>query len=157
MRREFHNLKQRQMSVTEYQREFTRLSKNSPEMLLTEEEKCRKFEDGLNDYIRAYVTGFGHDYFFKIVTCSLNVERVKKEDRVRKTSISQVLINTGIRNLEDHRFLISLQLKDQLRLLVARLLYRHHQLLVHQEVHREDQLLLITHIVGGNIKESVGD
>ena len=27
MRREFHNLKQRQMSVTEYQREFTRLSK----------------------------------------------------------------------------------------------------------------------------------
>ena len=27
MRREFHNLKQRQMSVTEYLREFTRLSK----------------------------------------------------------------------------------------------------------------------------------
>ena len=31
MRREFYNLKQRQMSVTEYQREFTRLSKYSPE------------------------------------------------------------------------------------------------------------------------------
>ena len=27
MRREFHNLRQRQMSVTEYQREFTQLSK----------------------------------------------------------------------------------------------------------------------------------
>ena len=37
MRREFHNLKQRQMIVTEYQREFTRLSKYAPEMLVTEE------------------------------------------------------------------------------------------------------------------------
>ena len=51
MRREFHNLKQRQMSVTEYQREFTRFSKYAPEMLVIEEEKCRKFEDSLNDHI----------------------------------------------------------------------------------------------------------
>ena len=49
MRREFHNLKQRQMSVIEYQREFTRLNKYSPKMLVTEEEKCHKFEDGLNE------------------------------------------------------------------------------------------------------------
>ena len=34
MIREFNNLKQRQMSVTEYQREFTWLSKYSPEMLV---------------------------------------------------------------------------------------------------------------------------
>ena len=80
-----------------------------------------------------------------------------KEDRVRRTPLSQVLISTRIRNLEDHRVLISLQLKDQLILPIARLFYRHHQLLVHQEVHPEHQLLLIAHIVGGNIKESVGD
>ena len=55
------------------------MSKYAPEMLVIEEEKCRKFEDGLNDYIRAYVTGFGHDDYFKIVTCALNVEMVKKE------------------------------------------------------------------------------
>ena len=78
MRQEFHNLKQRQMSVTEYQREFTRLSKDAPEMLVTEEEKCRKFEDNLNDYIRAHVIGFCHYDFSKIVTCALNVERMKK-------------------------------------------------------------------------------
>ena len=63
IRRELHKLKQRQMCVTEYQREFTRLSKYAPEMLVTEEEKCCKFEDGLNDYIRAHVTRFGHEYF----------------------------------------------------------------------------------------------
>ena len=138
MRREFHNLKQRQMSVTEYQREFTRLSKYALEMLVTEEEKCHKFEDGLNDHIQAHVTGFRHDDFSKIVTCALNVERVKKEkyekkkeDRVRKTLDSQVLISTRVRNLKDHKILISLQLRDQLRLLVERLFYPHHQLLVH--------------------------
>ena len=53
-------------------------------MLVTEEEKCCKFEDGLSDYIRAYFTRFGHDDFSKIVTCALIVERVKKEKYDRK-------------------------------------------------------------------------
>ena len=66
MRQEFHNMRQRQMNVTEYLREFTRLSKYTPEMLVTEEKNCRKFEDGLNDHIRAHVTGFCHDDFFKL-------------------------------------------------------------------------------------------
>ena len=69
------------MSVTEYQREFTRLSKYAPEILVSEEEKCRRVEDGLNDLIRAHVTGFCHDDFSKIVACALNVERVKKEEK----------------------------------------------------------------------------
>ena len=84
MRREFHNLRQRQMSVTEYQREFTRLSKYAPEILVSEEEKCRRFKDDLNDHIQAYVTAFFHEDFSKIVTFALNVERVKKEERERK-------------------------------------------------------------------------
>ena len=70
--------------MIEYQREFTQLSKYATEMLVTKEEKCRKFEDGLNDYIWAYVIGFGHDDFSKIVTCALNVERVKKEEYDKK-------------------------------------------------------------------------
>ena len=53
-------------------------------MLVTEEVKCRKFEDGLNDYIRVYVIGFSHDDYSKIVACALNVERVKKEEHDRK-------------------------------------------------------------------------
>ena len=50
----------------------------------TKEEKCCKFEDGLNDHIGAHVTGFFHDDFSKIVTCALNVKRVKKEKHERK-------------------------------------------------------------------------
>ena len=53
-------------------------------MLVTEEEKCHKFEDSLNDYIRAHVTRFFHYDFSKIMTCALNVERVKKEEGKRK-------------------------------------------------------------------------
>ena len=67
MRREFHDFKQRQMNVTECRREFTLLSKYAVEILVTQEEKCRKFEDGLNDYIRSYVTRFSHEDFSKIV------------------------------------------------------------------------------------------
>ena len=109
------------MSVTEYKRKFTRLSKYAPEMLVIEGEKCRKFEDGLNDHIRAHVTGFFHDDFSKIVTCALNFERVKKEEyerkerkqgKKKKTVASQVLISTRVRNSEDQRVLINLQLKD---------------------------------------------
>ena len=102
MRREFHNLKQRQMSVTEYKREFTRLSKYAPEMLVTEEEKCRKFEDGLNDYIRAHVIGFFHDDFSKIVTYALNVERVKKEEYESK-EIRQGKKNSGQSSSYQHQ------------------------------------------------------
>ena len=51
---------------------------------MSEKEKCRRFEDDLNDHIQAHVTGFCHDDFSKIVTCALNVERVKKEEKERK-------------------------------------------------------------------------
>ena len=47
---------------------------------MTKEEKCCKFEDDLNDHIRAHVTRFFQDDFSKIVRCALNVERVKKEE-----------------------------------------------------------------------------
>ena len=53
-------------------------------MLVSEEEKCRKFEDSLSDHIRAHVTGFFHDDFSKITTSARNVERVKKEENERK-------------------------------------------------------------------------
>ena len=72
------------MRLIEYQREFTRLSKYASEIMVSEEERCHKFEDGLNDHIRAHVTGFCHEDFSKIVTCALNVERVKKEENDKK-------------------------------------------------------------------------
>ena len=81
MRRVFHNLKQRKMSVTKYQREFTRLSKYASKILVSEEENCHRFEDDLNDHIQAHVTRFYHEDISKIMTCSLNVEIVKQKEK----------------------------------------------------------------------------
>ncbi|KAL5736846.1 hypothetical protein ACOSQ2_031634 [Xanthoceras sorbifolium] len=81
MKREFTNLKQIQMTVTEYEREFVRLSKYARDMVATEADRCRRFEDGLNDYIRLQVVEFEFEDFTKLVSAALNVERIKKEEQ----------------------------------------------------------------------------
>ncbi|KAL5734064.1 hypothetical protein ACOSP7_031925 [Xanthoceras sorbifolium] len=68
MKREFTNLRQRQMIVTEYKIEFVSLSKYTRDMVATEADKCRRFEDGLNDYIRLQVAAL----------------EIKKEEQARR-------------------------------------------------------------------------
>ncbi|KAL5840453.1 hypothetical protein ACOSQ4_013061 [Xanthoceras sorbifolium] len=84
LKREFTNLKQRQMTVTEYEREFVKLSKYARDMVVTEADKCRRFEDGLNDYIRLQVVAFEFEDFTRLVSAALNVERIKKEEQARR-------------------------------------------------------------------------
>ncbi|KAL5749952.1 hypothetical protein ACOSP7_024555 [Xanthoceras sorbifolium] len=97
MKREFTNLKQRQMTVTEYEREFVRLSKYARDMVATEADRYKRFEDGLNDYIRLQVaafefedftrlvsTAFEFEDFTRLVSTALNVERIKKEEQARR-------------------------------------------------------------------------
>ena len=45
--KQFLNLKQRYLTVDEYEKEFSRLSKYVPLLVLTETFRCRQFEDGL--------------------------------------------------------------------------------------------------------------
>ena len=49
------NMKQRNLSVAEYEKEFSHLSKYAPEAVLTEAFRCRQFEDGLHDSIKRYL------------------------------------------------------------------------------------------------------
>ena len=53
--KQFLNLKQRNLSVAEYEKEFSHLSKYAPESVLTEAFRCRQFEDGLNESIKRYL------------------------------------------------------------------------------------------------------
>ncbi|KAL5855345.1 hypothetical protein ACOSQ4_005147 [Xanthoceras sorbifolium] len=85
IKRDFVNLKQRQMSVTEYEREFNRLSKYATDMVLTEESRCRRFEDGLNNYIRLQVTALEIVDFTRLVSAALSVERVQTDEQARKS------------------------------------------------------------------------
>ncbi|KAL5825174.1 hypothetical protein ACOSQ3_021237 [Xanthoceras sorbifolium] len=77
------------MTVTEYEREFVRLSKYARDMVATEADKCRRFEDGLNDYIRLQVAAFEFEDFTRLVSAALNAERIKKEEQARRDSGQQ--------------------------------------------------------------------
>ncbi|KAL5738719.1 hypothetical protein ACOSP7_031480 [Xanthoceras sorbifolium] len=72
------------MTVTEYEREFVRLSKYARDMVATEADNCRRFEDGLNDYICLKVAAFEFEDFTRLVSAALNVERIKKDKQARR-------------------------------------------------------------------------
>ena len=53
--KQFLNLKQRNLSMAEYEKEFSHLSKYASETVLTEAFRCRQFEDGQHDTIKRYL------------------------------------------------------------------------------------------------------
>ena len=53
--KQFLNMKQRNLSVAEYEKEFSHLSKYALKAVLTEAFRCKKFEDGLHDFIKRYL------------------------------------------------------------------------------------------------------
>ena len=65
--KQFLNLKQRNLSMAEYEKEFSHLSKYVPESILTEAFRCREFKDELNESIKRYlapVTAFQQVNFY---------------------------------------------------------------------------------------------
>ena len=53
--KQFLNMKQKNLSVVKYEKEFIHLSKYAPEAVLTKTFRCRQFEDGLHDSIKRYL------------------------------------------------------------------------------------------------------
>ena len=53
--KQFLNIKQRNLSVAEYEKEFSHLRKYAPKAVLTEAFRCRQFEYGLHDSIKRYL------------------------------------------------------------------------------------------------------
>ena len=54
--KKFLNMRQGNLTVAKYEKEFSRLSKYAPELVLTETFRCRQFEDGLRESIKRYLT-----------------------------------------------------------------------------------------------------
>ncbi len=50
----------------------------------TKTDKCRRFEDGLNDNIRLIVTSHHFTDFSQLVASTLNVEGVRNEEQSKK-------------------------------------------------------------------------
>ena len=77
--KQFLNLKQRNLSVAEYEKEFSHLSKYVPDLVLTEAFRCRQFEDGLYDPIKRYLapmTSLQQMNFYQLVQGTMKVERL---------------------------------------------------------------------------------
>ncbi|XP_052486461.1 uncharacterized protein LOC128041149 [Gossypium raimondii] len=83
-RKEFLELKQGKMSVTEYEREFVKLSKYAREFVSTEANMCKRFEDGLNDDIRLSVGVLEIREFVVLVERACKVEDLLKEKEKSK-------------------------------------------------------------------------
>ena len=82
--KQFLNLKQRNLSVAEYEKEFSHLSKYAPESVLTEAFRCRQFEDGLNESIKIYlalVTVLQQVNFYQLVQAAMKVEKFEASSR----------------------------------------------------------------------------
>ena len=84
--KQFLNLKQRNLSVAEYEKEFSHLSKYAPESVLTEAFRCRRFEDGLNESIKIYmapVIVLQQVNFYQLVQVAMKVEKSEASSRER--------------------------------------------------------------------------
>ena len=84
--KQFLTLKQRDLSVAEYEKAFSNLGKYAFESVLTEAFRCRQFEDGLNESIKGYlapVTSLQRVNLYQFVKAAMKVERFEASSRER--------------------------------------------------------------------------
>nr|XP_012466475.1 unnamed protein product [Gossypium raimondii] len=109
-RKEFLELKQGRMTVTEYEREFVRLSRYARECVATEAVMCKRFEDGLNEDIKLLVGILEIKEFVVLVERACKAEELGKEKRktnfeatdFRKRASSKSFQSTSKKFREDH-------------------------------------------------------
>ncbi|KAA3483353.1 Gag-Pol polyprotein [Gossypium australe] len=76
--KEFRELKQGQMTVTEYEREFVLLSKYARKYVSTKEIMCKRFIDGLNEDIKLLVGILELKEFVVLVEMACKAESMNK-------------------------------------------------------------------------------
>ena len=84
--KQFLNLKQMNLLVAEYEKEFNHLNKYAPELVLTVAFWCRQFEDELHDSIKRYLspmTSLQRVDFYQLVQAAMKVERLKTSSKER--------------------------------------------------------------------------
>jgi len=80
--REFESLRQtEEMSVTEYDLLFTKLSRYAPHMVATEDMRAKRFVQGLRDYLFRSVARVKYDSYEEVVESARLFEERSKESR----------------------------------------------------------------------------
>ena len=81
-------MKQGNLTVAEYEKVFSRLSKYATELVLTENFRCRQFEYGLKESIKRYltaVTSLQVVNFYQLVQAAMKIEKSKMKSQKRKS------------------------------------------------------------------------
>ena len=104
--KQFLNLKQRNLSMAEYEKEFSHLSKYAPESILTETFRCRQFEDGLNESIKRYmapVIVLQQVNFYRLVQVTMKVEKskVSSRERFQKRKLSRGAFSSSVKRAKE--------------------------------------------------------
>ena len=99
------NLKERNLLVVEYEKEFNHLSKYALESVLTKTFRCRQFEDGLNESIKRYlahVTVLQQVNFYQLVQVAMKVENLRQavEKDFKRESFLEELLPPRVKELE---------------------------------------------------------
>ncbi|XP_058216846.1 uncharacterized protein LOC131327723 [Rhododendron vialii] len=81
LRDQFEKLEQGNMTVSEYVQKFQSLSRFAPELVATEERKCRRFEKGLHNTVRRMVMVQRKMKFSEVVECARSIEIPKEAQR----------------------------------------------------------------------------
>ncbi|RVW21225.1 hypothetical protein CK203_114569 [Vitis vinifera] len=76
---EFIRLEQGNMTVAQYEAKFTELSRFSPQLIATEEEKALKFQDGLKPYLKNKISILKLGVYSEVVDRALIVEKDNEE------------------------------------------------------------------------------
>ncbi len=84
-KREFVNLRQRHLTVAEYEREFVWLSRYAREIVPTDANRCRRFMEGLNDNIKLHIIALLIKDFTQLVAAAMNIERVRDSEQSKRT------------------------------------------------------------------------
>ena len=76
--------------MEEYEKEFSRLSKYAPELILTKTFRCRHFEEGLKDFIKRYltaVTSLQVVNFYQLVQATMKIKKSEMMSQERNPVI----------------------------------------------------------------------
>ncbi|RVW87815.1 hypothetical protein CK203_043970 [Vitis vinifera] len=76
---EFIRLEQGDMTVAQYEAKFTELSRFSPQLIATEEEKALKFQDGLKPYLKNKISILKLGVYSEVVDRALIAEKDNEE------------------------------------------------------------------------------
>ena len=88
--KQFLNMKQENLTLAEYEKEFSCLSKYATELVITETFRCTQFEDGLKESIQKYltaVTSLQVVNFYQLGQTAMNIEKSKMKNRERNRDL----------------------------------------------------------------------